>query len=187
MARVGLQMPHLIYGCMKSGVRFLRRKNELPPGGLKKVMTIVCLLVTTAGTSRLLKRLMGEVVLLCQFAERMEGKGNSSVRQKREYFQFFLLLQASYACLKMSSFSVTLHDESTAFVAKSASADWSVSRSQGLRATGLTSGLAFPPSFFFIDTARFSRRQFKALRRHCIKRKVKAVCVKRTLQKNKTI
>lgn len=30
MARLGLWMPHLIYGCMKCRVRSFQRKNELP-------------------------------------------------------------------------------------------------------------------------------------------------------------
>lgn len=49
VARLGLWMPHLIYGCMKCRVRSFHRKNELPQGN-KKVMVIVCLLVTTAET-----------------------------------------------------------------------------------------------------------------------------------------
>lgn len=50
MARLGLWMPHLIYGCMKCRVRSFHRKNELPWGN-KKVTVIVCPLVTTTETS----------------------------------------------------------------------------------------------------------------------------------------
>lgn len=50
MARLGLWMPHLIYGCMKCRVRSFHRKNELPRGN-KKVMVIVCPLVTSTETS----------------------------------------------------------------------------------------------------------------------------------------
>ena len=51
MARLGLWMPHLIYGCMKCRVRSFHRKNELPRGN-KKVMVIVCPLVTTTETGQ---------------------------------------------------------------------------------------------------------------------------------------
>ena len=50
MARLGLWMPHLIYGCMKCRVRSFQRKNELPRGS-KEVMVIVRPLVTAAETS----------------------------------------------------------------------------------------------------------------------------------------
>lgn len=46
VARLGLWMPRLIYGCMKCRVRPFHRENELP-GGSKTVMLIFCLLVMT--------------------------------------------------------------------------------------------------------------------------------------------
>jgi len=42
MARLGLWMPHLIYGCMKCRVRSFHRKNEFPRGNKKSWWLSVC-------------------------------------------------------------------------------------------------------------------------------------------------